>query len=65
MPKFRYNGAENCRVGAGLVKPGAILELDAPPNKHFELVREMSARSAKGGKSKTRSDATAAEKGDD
>ena len=41
MPQYRYKGAEPVRYGSALIKPGDVVELPAPANKHFELVGSL------------------------
>lgn len=45
MAKFKYNGQAPCRHGSGLVKPGAIIEMAAAPNKNWEPVETVAQRS--------------------
>jgi hypothetical protein len=47
MAKFRYIGQANMRYGAGLVKPGTILDFPVAPDKNWEPVREMKDRVVK------------------
>lgn len=47
MPKFRYEGQEPVRYGAGLVEPGQILELPSAPNKNYKPVKDVKARAKK------------------
>jgi len=44
MPKYRYTGTEPARYGSGLIMPGSISELSFAPDKHFELVRDITSR---------------------
>lgn len=47
MPKFRYEGQEPVRYGAGLVEPGQILEMPSAPNKNYKPVKDVKARAKK------------------
>ena len=40
MPKYRYDGDAPCYVGAGEVKPGAIVDSSFSPGKRFTLIEE-------------------------